>query len=266
MIREKRGRAAAHVVVAPIDTAQPCNPRSSSEISFDVHVCIVEENTEGEIDPEPDKLEKPSAGTSQLESLSAGTSQLESSSAGTDQLESPSAGISFETPGQQCLPIWEMGRTTVDGCLLVGISSNLRGNIFLSKSSLPVCLKTRIQPTKKTRNSTLGGRRGATALKSGCTGIYFFSGGTLGLDARLVSFVFACLSVVFCSYQEIIFLRAEENMRGKKKTNEDANQVDGEHNRRASIFLPITPLKINTSRFDTIATRWEYVSLVVSLC
>ena len=38
MIRERRGRAAAHVVVAQIDTAQPCNPRSSSKISFDLHV------------------------------------------------------------------------------------------------------------------------------------------------------------------------------------------------------------------------------------
>ena len=55
----------------------------------------------------------------------------------------------------------------------------------------------------------------------------------------------------------IFFSRAEENMGGEKKTNGDANQVDGEHNnRRASIFLPINCLKINTSRFDSIATRW----------
>ena len=46
------------------------------------------------------------------------------------QLESPSAGAGFETPGQQCLPNWEMGRTTVDGCLLAGVSSNLGRNIF----------------------------------------------------------------------------------------------------------------------------------------
>ena len=53
----------------------------------------------------------------------------------------------------------------------------------------------------------------------------------------------------------VIFLRAKENMGGEKKTNEDANQVDEEHNRRASIFLPINPLRIHTSRFDSIATR-----------
>ena len=84
MIMETRGRAAAHVVVAPIDTAQPCNPQSScSEIPFDVHV-YMEANTQDRMDPEP--------------------GQLESSSAGTGQLESPSAGTGFETPGQQCLP------------------------------------------------------------------------------------------------------------------------------------------------------------------
>ena len=45
------------------------------------------------------------------------------------QLESPSAGTGFETPGQQCLPNWEMGRTTVDGCLLIGVISNFGSNV-----------------------------------------------------------------------------------------------------------------------------------------
>ena len=57
--------------------------------------------------------------------------------------------------------------------------------------------------------------------------------------------------------QVIIFLRAEENVGGEKKTDGDTNQVDEERNRRASIFLPINPVKINTSRFDYIATRWR---------
>ena len=93
---------------------------------------------------------------------------------------------------------------------------------------------------------------------------FSFSGGTLGLDARLVSCAFACLPVLclfrfVCYYRKDqvgIFLRAEENMEGEKKTNGDANQVDEERDRRASIFLPINPLKINTSLFDSIATRW----------
>ena len=56
----------------------------------------------------------------------------------------------------------------------------------------------------------------------------------------LCAFIFACLSVVKCSYQVIILLRAEENMGREKKTNE-------ERNRWASILLPIKPLKINTT-------------------
>ena len=100
MIVERRGRDAAHATVAPIDTAQPCSPRwRSSELSFDARVCM-ERNDEGKMDPE------------------------------RGQLESPSAGTGLETPGQQCLPNWEMGRTTADGCLLAGASSNLGGNAF----------------------------------------------------------------------------------------------------------------------------------------
>ena len=35
------------------------------------------------------------------------------------------------------------------------------------------------------------------------------------------------------------------------KTNGDANQVDEERSRTASIFLPINPLKTNTTRFGS---------------
>ena len=37
------------------------------------------------------------------------------------ELESPSAGTGLETPGQQCPPNRETGRTIADGCLLVGV-------------------------------------------------------------------------------------------------------------------------------------------------
>ena len=76
------------------------------------------------------------------------------------------------------------------------------------------------------------------------------------------AFVFAFVSVVYCSYQVVIFLRAEENVGREKKTDE-------ERNRMASIFLPINPLKmakIDTTRFGAIATHWEYVFLVLSSC
>ena len=45
------------------------------------------------------------------------------------KLESPSAGTGFETPEQQCPPIWETGRTTADGFLTAGVGSNQGGDI-----------------------------------------------------------------------------------------------------------------------------------------
>ena len=46
------------------------------------------------------------------------------------EFESSSAGTGFETPGQQCHPIWKTGRTTADGFLTAGVGSNQGGNIY----------------------------------------------------------------------------------------------------------------------------------------
>ena len=95
---ERRGRDAAHVTVASIETALPYSPRSPNhEISFGACDCL-EKDKEGRMDPE------------------------------TDQLESPSIGIGLETPGQSCHPNWETGRTTAAGCLTAGVGLNLGGN------------------------------------------------------------------------------------------------------------------------------------------
>ena len=54
IIKERRGRAAAPVIVAPIDAAftKPINPQSPcSGISFNVHLCIGE-RTRGKIEPQ----------------------------------------------------------------------------------------------------------------------------------------------------------------------------------------------------------------------
>ena len=45
------------------------------------------------------------------------------------ELESPSTGTGFKTPGQQCHPTWETGRTTADGFLTAGVGLNQGGNI-----------------------------------------------------------------------------------------------------------------------------------------
>ena len=113
---------------------------------------------------EPGELEQLSAGTSQLEKSPAGTSQLEQSSAGTDQLESPSAGTGFETPGQQCLPTWEIGRTTADRCLLVGVSSNLRGNIFSLGELVTGLSKDKKTVNKENKQLDPGGEGGEPLL------------------------------------------------------------------------------------------------------
>ena len=91
---EKRSCEAAQVTVTPVDTVQYCSPRPlNPEIPSDVHVKM-EEKDEGRMNPE------------------------------REELESPSAGTGFETPGQQCHPIWETGRTTADGFLTAGVGSN----------------------------------------------------------------------------------------------------------------------------------------------
>ena len=102
---ERRGCDAAQVTVASIDTALPCSPRSRSpETSPDTRVYMekkdedMEKNDVGEMKPE------------------------------RDQLESPSASTVFETPGQQCHPNWETERTTAAGYLPAGVGSNLGGD------------------------------------------------------------------------------------------------------------------------------------------
>ena len=92
-LMEKRGREAAQVTVTPVDTVQYCSPRpQTAEPPSDI--CVILESNEGKVDPE------------------------------RDELESPSAGTGFETPGQQCHPIWKTGRTTADGFLTAGVGSN----------------------------------------------------------------------------------------------------------------------------------------------
>ena len=92
--------------VTPVTTAQHCITCSlNPEIPSDVYVNM-EEKDEGRMNPEPTKL------------------------------ESPSAGTGLETPGQQCLPneeIRETRQTIADGYLLVGMGSNQGGDISSPK-------------------------------------------------------------------------------------------------------------------------------------
>ena len=170
----------------------PETSRFRRERARDICVCNMEKHEEGRVDPEP------------------------------DQLESPPAGTGFETPGQQCHSILETRRTTANGCLLVAVSSNFGRNTFSRAeivvgrradsesttqytASITASLQTRRKPKDKETGSEEnkqfdpgGERRGATTLESGCTGIVFFPGGNLGLGARCLCFVL--LSVRVCLY------------------------------------------------------------------
>ena len=130
------------------------------------------------------------------------------------QLESPSVGMGLETPGQQCLPNWEIGRTTAGGCLLAGASSNLGGNTFSlteivvgtradnetatpSTSSKPVFLQTSRKPGKsepaseENKQFDPGEKEGSHRFEKRMYWYSFiFLGGTLGSDALLVSCAF----------------------------------------------------------------------------
>ena len=111
-IMERRGRAPAHAIVAPIGTTKPSNSQSRyTGISFDVSVCL-EERIKGKMEPE----------LGEFKSLSAGTG--------------------LEALGQHCLSNGGMGRTMVDGCLLVDGSSDLREHTF-SLEELVANLNTR---------------------------------------------------------------------------------------------------------------------------
>ena len=102
------------------------------------------------------------------------------------------------------------------------------------------------QPAKKTSSLTPAdkGRSHRFAKR-----MYLYSFLFLGeLWAWMPALFILSLLVVCCVLfltGNNFFLRAEENIGGEKKVNRDANQVDEERNRRASIFLPINALKIN---------------------
>ena len=192
------------------------------------------------------------------------------------KLESPSAGTGLETPGQQCSPNGEAGGTTSDGYLLVGMGSNQGGDTFPptervgtragtattpANSSNTILRKASLKPEDKEKGSEEnkrfgpGGKREKPPPWNAAVMVVFsFLGGTLGhgrlavCASRSLS-VCACLSVHYLLFYQAIMFSELKNMRG------DADQVADVRNRRASTFLPINSLKtakINKTRFGRI--------------
>ena len=131
---KRRSREAAQVTVTPVDTVQFCSPRPQTP-GPSSDICVSLKSNEDKVDPE------------------------------RDGLESPSAGTGFETPGQQCHPIWETGRTTADGVLTTGVGSNQGGDISSPTERVDTFPygqeanpKTRRHSGKKTNSSALVGK------------------------------------------------------------------------------------------------------------
>ena len=126
---EERNRDTAHVTAAPANIAQYRSPSSPSpEITFDACVCVdmKENNEEGRMNPEPTEVKLPPADTG------------------------------LETLGQQYPPNGETGRTTADGCLLVGVGSNSGGNVFFSAEiAVGTRVDSKITTAPTARNITL---------------------------------------------------------------------------------------------------------------
>ena len=208
------------MTVTPVSTAQHCIPLPlNPEIPSDVHVNM-EEKDEGWMNPE------------------------------LTELKSSSAGTGLNTPGQQCHPIWETGRTTADGFLTAGVGSNL------GKHTSPT---TERVDTRAVRTTTTSAASHITFLQRGSEEnkvlpggkeekpppwnaavilSFLFLGGALGhrRPAACTSCFFlslcACLSALFfihCFVQVTTFHRADVR------------------NQRARIFLPTNPLKIITT-------------------
>ena len=108
----KRDRDAAHVTVAPVSTAQYRSPHSPPpEMLFDTRVHMEKKSEDSE--KKNESMMDPKR----------------------DQLKPLSLSTGLETPGQQCPSNGKTGRTTADGCLLVGVGSNLGGNIFFGPTA-----------------------------------------------------------------------------------------------------------------------------------
>ena len=190
---EKRSREAAQaqVTVTPVDTVQHCSPCPlNPEMPADV--CM--------------RLERNEDGMG---------SELK-------ELESSSAGRGFETPGQQCHPIWKTGRTTADGFLTAGVGSNQGGNISSATERVDMQAGTEstttfaditfLQQGHKPKDKEKGneenkqfdpdGKGEKAPLRNAAVTLCFFSGESVGpWEARCLCFVFSvcALRVPVCS-------------------------------------------------------------------
>ena len=156
------------------------------------------------------------------------------------ELKSPSAGTDFETPGQQCHPIWETGRTTTNSFLTAVVGSNLgkhtsptteragaRASTKISTTTADTSSPTEhvgtragtaATPAKRKHKTTSeenkqfdpGGKGEKAPLWNAAVILSSFSGGSVGpWEARCLCFVFFCLCLSFCSVLYLFLLSGD---------------------------------------------------------
>ena len=227
---EKRSRdeaAQAHMTVKPVDTVQHCSPCSPSpDMPSGVYFGL--ENTEGEMGPE------------------------------LDELKSPSPGTGLKTPGQQCPPnegIWETGRTTASGILTARAGPSQGENISSpterEKSTTTVAdISSKAATPSKRRHNTSANRTSSSTPvgeerrhRLGMRLYLYFI--FLGRAGRLLFVFVFSVSALCVSVSQFIFIFPGDHFSEKlKDMRGDAGRVDEVRNRRASIFPPITLLKM----------------------
>ena len=194
------------------------------------------------------------------------------------ELEPPSAGTGLEAPGQQCPPnegSWETGRTTADGFLTAGVSSNQGGSIYSPTERVDTRASTKstatfadissptehvgtragtaATPEKRRRKTTSeenkqfdpGGKGEKAPLWNAAVTLCFWGvkcwamgGSLLVLRVFCMCFVCACLlcSLNYCSFQVITSQRAEKHER-RRGPSRWCTQPEGKH------FLAYQPLE-----------------------
>ena len=192
-----------------------------------------------------------------------------------EELEPPSAGTGLEMPGHQCPPnkgTWETGRTTAAGFLTAGVGSYQGGNIssptecgdtktFADTSSTAATPENRRRKTPSEQNNQFdpGGKGKKAPPWNAAVTLLSFSGESW--EGPCLFYVCAlstlCVCSVFLNYCsiQVILISKLKDMRG------DADQVADVRNRMASIFSPITLLKMartNNARLGRSANALGY--------
>ena len=230
---EKLSREAPQVqmTVTQVDTVQYCSlcspdPKPSPD------ACVNLENNEGRMDPEM-----------------------------LEELKSSSAGTGLKTPGQQGPPnegTWEQGRTTANGFLTAGVDSNQGGRIpsplerststrtFADIVSTAAIQENRRRKTPSQHNKQFdpGGRGEKAPPWKVAVTLPSFSGESWKAPC-LFSVCASCSVLCVCLFffSKLLIYPGDTSQQAERYERVK-DQVADVRNRRASIFSPITLLKM----------------------